>query len=88
MRFNRRENKKEYIYDKTFRGSECVDSERLCASCYEDLKDVPPLVGKNVKVVRFVGEKRKKPYKRPDRDKNDKTDLDLKGLKDKLEKGR
>ena len=79
LRFDRRERKKVSAYDTTFKGSECVVEERLCEKCYELTEGREPRVSKNVKTVKFIGEKRrfvKTADKTPD----------FNGLKEKFER--
>lgn len=57
-RINRRDRRAENVFDESFYGTEAVRTDRLCAACYDNLKDVPPTVTET-KTVEFVGTKRK-----------------------------
>lgn len=84
MRFDRRDKKKVAKYDTTFKGSEIVEEERLCETCYEERKDYSPKVNRVLKTVKFIGTR----IARKDDSKSGDGNIDISGLKEKFERRR
>ena len=83
VKFNAKTRTKIPTIDSSFYGKEVVAYEKLCESCYEDFKDVPPRISTKPKTVQFVGTKRK--FVNSTETSQENENLDFKGLKDKLE---
>jgi len=54
LRFNKSERKKTEQYGASFKGVECVKTEKLCEVCYDKYKDSSPSVSKDYKTVNFI----------------------------------
>lgn len=81
-KINRKTKEKFQVLDKEFSGQEYVNIQKLCETCYNNLKDLPPKIAKGTKIVKFTGKRAKSNVIKTD-DSGGK--LDLSGLKKKFD---